>query len=224
MREISADVIYCFGWSYLLGKEILALAPKGVIGYHPSALPANRGRHPLIWALALGLQETASTFFFMDEGADTGDILDQAPLPIEEKDDAGSLYTKMSQVACRQITRFTAALGDGEEIRVQQNHKDANTWRKRGRSDGEIDWRMSMRSICNLVRALSSPYVGAHCMHRGQEVKIWRVEPNMDAPLYLEPGKVLSVDGLVVEIKCADGSIRIVEHEFPLLPQEGSYL
>ena len=42
------DVVFCFGWSKILGKKLLNLAPKGVIGFHPAALPANRGRHPLI--------------------------------------------------------------------------------------------------------------------------------------------------------------------------------
>ena len=47
------------------------------MGYHPAELPYNRGRHPIIWALALGLKSTASTFFYMKEGADDGDIISQ---------------------------------------------------------------------------------------------------------------------------------------------------
>ena len=67
----------------------MAIPPRGVIGYHPAALPANRGRHPIIWALVLGLSEIASTFFRMDTGADTGPIIDQEPVPIDDDDDAG---------------------------------------------------------------------------------------------------------------------------------------
>ena len=63
VRSKAPDVIYCFGWSRLIGKELLALPPYGVIGFHPAAIPANRGRHPLIWALALGLDKTASFMF-----------------------------------------------------------------------------------------------------------------------------------------------------------------
>jgi len=63
--------------SSLLKKELLSLPPNGVLGYHPAKLPQNRGRHPLIWSLVLGLEESASTFYFMDEGADSGDILSQ---------------------------------------------------------------------------------------------------------------------------------------------------
>lgn len=63
IREKNADIIYCFGWSQIIKKELLEITPMGVIGFHPAALPNNRGRHPIIWALALGLNETASTFF-----------------------------------------------------------------------------------------------------------------------------------------------------------------
>ena len=77
IQDLKPDVIFCFGWSRLIQKDLLDLPNLGVIGFHPAALPANRGRHPIIWALVLGLQETASTFFFMDEGADSGDIISQ---------------------------------------------------------------------------------------------------------------------------------------------------
>ncbi len=63
IREKNVDIIFCFGWSQILKKDILTITPMGVIGFHPAHLPQNRGRHPLIWALALGLQQTASTFF-----------------------------------------------------------------------------------------------------------------------------------------------------------------
>ena len=88
-KSKSPEVIYCFGWSRLIGKELLALPKCGVIGFHPAALPCNKGRHPLIWALVLGLKKTASTFFIMDEGADTGDII--SPF-IHNKECGCSLY------------------------------------------------------------------------------------------------------------------------------------
>ena len=73
ISDLAPDVIFCFGWSQLFKKKLLNIASLGVIGFHPALLPANRGRHPLIWSLILGLKETGSSFFFMDEGADSGD-------------------------------------------------------------------------------------------------------------------------------------------------------
>ena len=99
IKNLNPDVIFCFGWSSLIKKDILAVAPMGIVGYHPAKLPKNRGRHPLIWALALGLKESASTFFFMDEGADTGDMLSQVDFEISYQDDARSIYNKVIDIA-----------------------------------------------------------------------------------------------------------------------------
>ena len=87
IRTINPEIIFCFGWSNLLKKSILKISKIGVLGYHPSFLPFNKGRHPLIWAKVLGLKKTGSTFFFMDEGADSGDIVSQKEIVIDFEDD-----------------------------------------------------------------------------------------------------------------------------------------
>ena len=65
IAQKSPEIIICMGWSSLLDENTLNLCKRGVIGFHPSMLPFNRGRHPIIWSLALGLKETGSTFFKM---------------------------------------------------------------------------------------------------------------------------------------------------------------
>src|SRR5690606_20335724 len=113
MSALQPDVIFCFGWSNLIKKQVLEMSRLGVIGFHPSLLPDNKGRHPLIWAKVLGLSKTGSTFFFMDEGADTGDILSQREFAIDFNDDAGSLYDKMTETALGQIVDFHEELKNG---------------------------------------------------------------------------------------------------------------
>ena len=162
IKHRQPDVIFCFGWSNLLKKPILEIAPLGVVGYHPALLPNNRGRHPLIWAKVLGLPFTGSTFFFMDEGADTGDLLSQKKVEIDFEDDATKLYDKITETALMQIEEFMPQLVNKSFTRVPQNRAEGNLWRKRGVKDGAIDFRMTSVSICNLVRALTKPYLGAH--------------------------------------------------------------
>jgi len=135
----------------LLGEKLLNIAPLGVVGYHPAALPANRGRHPIIWALALDLNETASTFFFMDEGADRNDILSQRKVIIDGAGAAASLYEKITLCALNQIQTFVSRLESGRYQRVAQDRTQNNVWRKRKQKDGQIDWRMSAKVIRNLV-------------------------------------------------------------------------
>lgn len=223
IQQQKADVVYCFGWPYLLNKTVLNCTRLGAIGYHPAALPKNRGRHPLIWAIALGLRETASTFFFMDEGADSGDILSQEPVSIDDKD-VGEVYSDLMKQTRTQVRQFTKALQAGDFRREPQNAKLANTWRKRGKLDGQIDWRMSAQTIHNLVRALTRPYVGAHALYQNQEFKIWKTQVIPDAPENIEPGQVLQGSPKQFIVKCGEGALQILEHSFSQIPEQGKYL
>lgn len=224
IRGLNPDVIYCFGWSSLIKEELLNLAPLGVIGFHPAKLPMNRGRHPIIWALVLGLEETASTFFFMDKGADSGPILSQEIIAIDYLDDARTLYDKITNTALVQIKNFTQCLSNNSFAKIEQKHESSNYWRKRGKQDGRIDFRMPAGAIYNLVRALGHPYVGAHVELNGSEIKIWKVEEMKLDIKNLEPGKVLESSEDVFVVKTYDGAIKILKHEFISIPSVGTYL
>jgi len=224
IKNLNPDVIFCFGWSSLIKKDILAVAPMGIVGYHPAKLPKNRGRHPLIWALALGLKESASTFFFMDEGADTGDILSQVDFEISYQDDARNLYDKVAEIALIQIEEFIPALEKGTYTRIKQNEKKSNDWRKRNELDGEIDFRMNSRSIYNLTRALTKPYVGAYIKFNEKNYSVWKVKESNDFQENIEPGKVLRVFDKIFVVKSYDGAIEIIEHDFKEVPKVGEYL
>jgi methionyl-tRNA formyltransferase len=224
IKGLCPDVIFCFGWSELIKKELLHLAPLGVVGFHPAALPQNRGRHPIIWALALGLEETASTFFFMDEGADSGDILSQKFIEIAYSDDARSLYSKIVDTAMLQIEEFVPEIKNGTYKRMPQDHSKANIWRKRNKNDGKIDFRMTSRAIYNLVRALAKPYVGAHVVYKAEEYKVWKSKERKSEAINLEPGKVFAVENNTITVKTEDGAVDLIEHDFKVMPRVGEYL
>ncbi|NLS13561.1 formyl transferase [Vibrio sp. SM6] len=198
------DVIFCIGWSYLLDESMLALPRIGVIGFHPASLPNNRGRHPIIWALALGLKETASTLFLMDAGADSGPIASQVPVPIEDTDNATSLYEKILAVSTNQIARLGAELVEGTATFVEQEHSQATYWRKRSRKDGMIDFRMSANVIHNLVRALAPPYPGAEFGFGQKYISVQKSRIAVESyPLNIEPGAVLAKTSNALLVKTA---------------------
>ena len=224
IKSLNPDIIFCFGWSNLLKKNILTLAPMGVLGFHPSELPKNRGRHPLIWALALGLKKSASTFFFMDEGIDSGEILSQKSFNILSNDDAQTLYDKMINIALLQIEEFLPQLEKKNYQTIKQNDETSNIWRKRVKTDGQIDFRMESQAIYNLVRALTKPYVGAHINYKEKEITVWKVEIVENKENNIESGKVLDINEDKILVKTYDGAIRITHHEFEKIPNIGEYL
>ncbi len=225
LMGVRPDVIYCFGWSYLLKEPILKLPKLGVIGYHPTLLPQNRGRHPIIWALALGLKETGSTFFFMDEGTDSGDILSQKLIAIEDSDDAATLYQKLVDAACEQISTFTPQLITGDFKCVAQDESKASYWRKRTKEDGRIDWGKPAQEIHNLVRALTRPYVGAHFDSNGEEIKVWKTEIDSDDQIKDgEPGEILKVERDVITVKCGEGCLNLIDYDSRCSLKSGDHL
>ena len=229
LTKHSVAIVFVIGWSRLLEIDILSIPTHGVVGFHPAALPQNRGRHPLIWALALGLEHTASTLFVMDEGVDSGPILSKKEVKISQKDDAQSLYDKVLAVLPEQIDGVVDQLVSGNLRTVPQDEVQATTWRKRGPLDGLIDWRMSPEAIFNLTRALTHPYVGAEFRYGERLGKLWRCEiVTGDFPRNVEPGKVLYIEDCGPVIKTgmsADGgAVRLLDIEDCPELHEGDYL
>lgn len=226
VKNLRPDIGFCLGWSQLLKKDLLDMFPKGVIGFHPAALPQNKGRHPLIWALALGLTETASSFFILEEGADTGKVISQEKVPILYEDNARTLYDKVMAVAKVQLKELWNQLSKDEVHVIECSGQKGNAWRKRSKSDGKIDWRMSSRTIYNLVRALSEPYVGAHFEYDNKEYKIWETRELEDKQYKnMEFGKIVDVgEQGMFTVKTGDGLIEVVYYDGGFTPQVGMYL
>jgi methionyl-tRNA formyltransferase len=216
IRALAPDVIFVFGWSQLISKTLLAIPPLGCIGSHPALLPRNRGRHPIIWALVHGLEETGLTFFYLDEGADSGDILWQKSLPISLDDDAGSVYAKIKELASIGISEFLPKLQAGVAPRTPQDDSLANYWLKRGEKDGEIDWAASTMTTYNLIRALTHPYVGAHTYLDGHKMTVWRARRNtLELDPSVDPGTVVKVDDGGFDVRTGDGVLTICDYSVP---------
>jgi methionyl-tRNA formyltransferase len=213
----AADVLFVFGWSQIVSPAVRALAPLGCIGTHPTLLPRNRGRHPIVWALVQGLERTGLTFFYLDDGIDSGDILWQAPCDISPEDDAASLYAKIENLAARGIREFLPRLQQGTAERIAQDHSQATYWRKRTERDGEIRWSDRSITIHNLVRGLARPYVGAHTALGGVPFRVWRshpvATPSVLATSRSRPGLVLSVDDDAVSVLTGDGVLAMLDYD-----------
>ncbi|MDA7455160.1 formyltransferase family protein [Planktomarina temperata] len=219
------DICFVVGWSRLISLEIFEKTNTLAIGYHPALLPKNRGRHPIIWSIVLGIPETGSTFFELAEDADSGAIINQKLISIGDRETSRDLYDKLLSIIPQQINEIINDHVSGTLSKTPQDHKCANYWRKRNASDGLIDWRMSARSIDNLVRALMAPYPGADFMFNAQIGKILNCLPiDYDTAFYSEPGLVLdSYDNSFV-INTGDGALLVKDYTHNSNIIKGDYL
>lgn len=219
IRAIAPDVIFVFGFSQLISAEILAIPRLGCIGTHPALLPRNRGRHPLIWALVEGLPQSGLTFFYLDEGTDSGDILWQKAFSIGLEDDASTLYEKIRKLASEGIADFLPKLMNNTAPRMAQDASKATYWLKRTARDGEIHWDQPSMTIYNLVRALTHPYPGSHTFSAGEKIIVWKASPPAAESANGQSGHGVELPGTVVEgsgsrlrVRTGDGYLTILDY------------
>ena len=208
------DLVFVIGWSKIIKEPILSSYKNKIIGFHPAELPKNRGRHPIIWALVLGLKKTASTFFFLTKEPDAGDILNQKIIKISNKDYAKDLYDKVLKVIPEQINEIIDDFLHDSLNPVRQVKKDSNVWRKRGEIDGKIDWRMNSKNIYNLIRALADPYPGAYFIYNKKKFLVSSskiVNLKIDNQ---EPGRIIRNNSKELIVKTGDKAISFSKNQF----------
>jgi methionyl-tRNA formyltransferase len=181
IASLAPDLILVAGWTRLLGPDILRIPRLGAIGFHASLLPRYRGRAPVNWALINGEKETGNTMFYLDDGVDTGDIVDQRRIAIDDDDDCATLYEKVARSGIEMLDQHLPALKVGTAPRRRQNEADATVMPRRRPEDGRIDWARDADALFNWVRAQTHPYPGAFTTLDGRRLSIWKARPG-DGP------------------------------------------
>ncbi len=162
LLEIKPDLIISVHLKIILSKAIYSLAKKGAINVHPSLLPKYRGLSPQHQALIHGETETGVTIHFIDEKPDTGDIIMQEKIPLDEATSIYELQLKMLSVYKYLITQAVGQIERNDFNRIKQDAAQASWYGRLKRSDMEIDLKKSKLEIYNLIRAVSKPYKGAY--------------------------------------------------------------
>ncbi|MBP2638276.1 MAG: hypothetical protein H6Q72_4183 [Firmicutes bacterium] len=115
-----------------LSSREIRLPKLGTLIFHPSLLPRHRGPDAIRWAFALGEKYSGVTWFWADEGLDTGDICEQEVLAIREGEKPRAFYSRaVIPAATRTLKRVLQLLSRGVIRRVPQLHEDATYEYKR---------------------------------------------------------------------------------------------
>jgi phosphoribosylglycinamide formyltransferase 1 len=113
LREREIDVVVSAGYMRLLGPAVLEAYAGRWLNVHPSLLPSFPGMHGVADALAHGVKVTGVTVFLVDDGMDTGPIVQQEAIEVFDDDDWDSLEARVHEVEHRLLPAATAALVEG---------------------------------------------------------------------------------------------------------------
>ena len=202
LKGLEADVYVVIAFGQILPKAVLELPKYGCINIHASLLPKYRGAAPIQWCVIDGERETGITTMMMDVGLDTGDMLEKAVIPIEEKETGGSLHDKLSMAGGDLILSTLKKLEEGTLVRTPQTDEGTCYAKMLTKSLGDIDWNQDAVSIERLIRGLN-PWPSAYTMWNGKTIKIWAA----DVIAGREAAEFLSESGGPAETGTAPGTV-----------------
>lgn len=213
LADLAPDAIVVVAFGQILPKAILEIPRYGCVNIHASLLPKYRGAAPIQWAVIDGEKETGVTTMFMNEGLDTGDMLEKEVVPLDPKETGGSLHDKLSAVGGRLILSTLKGLEDGTLKGTPQTDEGSCYAKMLKKSLGDIDWTMDGAAIERLIRGLN-PWPSAYTSLHGKTLKIWDADVT-DREYGVEPGTVAEVskDQLIIQTGKGSLSVRSLQLE-----------
>jgi methionyl-tRNA formyltransferase len=206
LRAAAAEMLAVVAYGELLTPEVLGLAPVGAVNLHFSLLPRWRGAAPVQRAILAGDRSTGVTTILMDEGLDTGPVLQQREEPILEVDDAGSLGGRLADRGAALLVESLLRFARGELAPAPQVGA-ATLAPKVTAEDRVLRWDEPATASVRRVRAFA-PAPGATTRFRDAPFKILRAET---LPAAGSPGEVVDVDADGFVIATVDGGFRPLE-------------
>ena len=173
LKSLKPEVIVVVAYGKILPKEIINIPKYGCINVHASLLPKYRGAAPIQWALLNGERETGITIMKIDELLDTGEIILQRQIGIDENDNSITLSQKLFEAGGGLLVEALAEIEAGRAKYVKQNDALATNAPAIAKESGELDWRKSAPDIHNRIRAMV-PWPVAHTFYKEKLLKIWQ--------------------------------------------------
>ena len=207
------DIIFAVGFSQLLHDKWLKLTPFGCVGFHPTVLPAGRGRAPLAWII-LREFKGAATFFHMGKGADDGPIFVQDYFFISDIDDASSVMQKILISIDNALDTWLPKLKMGIWDPMPQNEVNATSYGIRKPSDSYIDWNNRAQNIDKLIKASTKPHPGAYFYIEDKLIRVWKSRVDDGTKIHGVIGRVLLInDHNEYLVQCGEGKLWITDLE-----------
>ncbi|AJS57862.1 methionyl-tRNA formyltransferase [Paenibacillus sp. IHBB 10380] len=208
------DLIVTAAYGQILPKAVLDMPRLGCVNIHGSLLPKYRGGAPIQRSIINGETVTGITLMYMAEGLDTGDMISQIEIPIEDHDTSGSVFEKLSEVGASLLQRELPLLLEGRVTAIPQNDEESTYAPNLKREDEKIDWNRSSRDIYNQIRGLL-PFSGAFTIWEDEVFKVWEAlvptGPSSEGTSSIVPGTVLQLSSEGIEVATADGSLRLIK-------------
>ena len=204
IKEIDPDIVIVVAYGKIIPKRFLSLTKFGFINIHASLLPKWRGAAPIQRSIMNLDNQTGISIMKIVEKLDSGPVMHQDKIQINEKINTFDLSKILSKIAASSIINSLNKIERGDAKFKEQDHRQATYAKKISKSEGKINWNQSARTVLAKINGLN-PNPGAWFEYKKDRFKVWKAEivnKNSNA------GKIID-DKLT--IACDEQSIKILE-------------
>ena len=218
LKSLDCDLFIVIAYGKILPKEILEIPKFGCWNAHASLLPRWRGAAPIQWSLMKGDKYTGVGIMKMNEGLDTGDLLLEEKIKIDNNDNLNTLTEKLSILSAKLFLNATSLLEENVNKKtnpqlIKQNtlEREITYARMIEKSDFKVDWGNEAIKISRTIKAL---YPRAYTTYKGKNLKIIKIkalsideinnEKYCFMSNYSKPGIILAVvdnEGIIISTK-----------------------
>lgn len=211
IKAINPDVIVVVAFGQIIPSEIIHMPKYGCINVHASLLPKYRGASPIQWTVLDGCEYSGVTTMLMDEGIDTGDILETATVKLDEKETGGSLFDRLSLVGAKLLVETLDKAEAGQLHPVKQDDSQSSYVRMMDKSFGLMDFTQPVEVLERKVRALN-PWPSAFTHMDEKLLKIWDATVIKDSSVKAgDYGKVKTDGKTCFMVACDGGYLSVNE-------------
>ena len=209
IAKLNPDLIVVIAFR-ILPRKVFSIPRLGSVNIHASLLPRYRGAAPINWALINGEHETGLSGFFLKKVVDTGDVILQESIPINDDDTYDSLAERLADISGPFLLRTLASVAAGTTEPLPQDDTAATPAPKLTPFDALIDFGFPAEKVRNFVRGMSSR-PGAFTTFREKRIKILSTALlDLTLPALSRPGEIISANRRLA-VRCADTALELLQ-------------
>jgi methionyl-tRNA formyltransferase len=221
LKTVGAQVMVVAAYGLILPKAVLEIPQSGCLNIHASLLPRWRGAAPIQRAIQAGDSITGITIMQMDVGLDTGPMISQQIVPIENTDSATVVHDKLGDLGALMIVATLNHLKANKLESTIQPTDGVTYAAKLEKSEAWIDWTLAAQTIAAQIRAFDPVPGSTACLQSepDQVLKIWRAEVflsnnDSDSPAR-QIGRIYVDEKSKVLVSCGQGVVELLELQRP---------